>query len=311
MKINRREFIQTSAVVGVAGSMLSANTRSVLVDRQSLDAFAIARRHQLVTNPPTPGFFEGMLLGNGDIGVCAVVRPDALGLHIGKNDVWDIRVSEDIEKYVLTFKELLDLWARAGAEAKRQGRPDELHLETNIDFFREYTLKVVSSYRKPWPRPWPCGTVWIHWDPRWVAPTRQPLDPSNGLLGLELAVNEPGAAPRNVTVSCFVDWDSGLTSVTTNAPAPFSSVTYVPETDSADNPPFGFMDSPVTPLTLPRPEIDAHSGEKFAEFSCFQYFPAVGPTAELPSSPRSDRDRNFALCGRVAGAWTIANLAAN
>ena len=108
MKLSRREFIQTSAIAGVAGSVLPASAPPTLPDRQSLDAFAIARRHRLVTQPPTPGFFEGMLLGNGDIGVCAVVRPDALGLHIAKNDVWDIRVSEDIEKYVLTFKDLLD-----------------------------------------------------------------------------------------------------------------------------------------------------------------------------------------------------------
>ena len=73
---------------------------------------------------PTPNFFEGMLLGNGDIGVVATVRPDALGLHIGKEDSWDIRVSEDHAQHVLTFKELMKLWERASAEAKRQGKPD-------------------------------------------------------------------------------------------------------------------------------------------------------------------------------------------
>jgi len=40
-----------------------------------------------------------------------------------------------------------------------------LSLESNIDFFRAYTQKVHSSYDKPGPRPWPCGIVWIHWDP--------------------------------------------------------------------------------------------------------------------------------------------------
>jgi len=42
-----------------------------------------------------------MLLGNGDVGACVVVRPDALAIHIGKNDCWDIRVSEDIADHVL------------------------------------------------------------------------------------------------------------------------------------------------------------------------------------------------------------------
>ena len=53
---------------------------------------------------PGPTFFEGMLLGNGDVGVCALVRPDALGLHFGKNDCWDIRVSEDIPERVAALR---------------------------------------------------------------------------------------------------------------------------------------------------------------------------------------------------------------
>lgn len=311
MKISRREFIQTSAVASVAGSMLNAGTAPVAPTGNSLDGFAIARRHQLVSTPPTPNFFEGMLLGNGDVGVCAVVRPDALGLHIGKSDCWDIRVSEDIEKYVLTYKELLDLWARASEEAKRRDQPDMLHLESSIDFFREYTQKVVSSYRKPWPRPWPCGTVWIHWDPRWVQPVRQTLDPASGQYALQLALNDASAVSRNLNVSCFVDWATGLVSVTTDTPAPFTAVNYVPDLDSATTAPFGFVESQVTPSTLPRPEIDARAGDGFAEFSCFQYFPAVGPTPELPSPPHSDRDRNFSLCGRLSGSWSIEGLTEN
>ena len=312
MKISRREFIQTSAVASVAGSMLTAGAAPVLPDREeSLDGFAIARRHQMASTPPTPNFFEGMLLGNGDVGVCVVVRPDALGLHVGKGDCWDIRVSEDIEKSVLPYKDLLDLWARASDQAKKQGQPDLLHLETSIDFFREYTQKVVSSYRKPWPRPWPCGTIWIHWDPRWVQPLRQTLDPSSGLYTLQLAVNDASGASRSVTVSGFVDWATGLISITTDAPAPFSAVNYVPELDNTTSAPFGFTESDVTPSTLPRPEIDARASDGFAEFSCFQYFPATGPTPDLPSPPPSDRDRNFSLCGRVAGSWTVEGLAEN
>jgi len=44
-----------------------------------------------------------MLLGNGDVGACVVVRPDALGIHIGKNDCWDIRVSEDTQAMCSRF----------------------------------------------------------------------------------------------------------------------------------------------------------------------------------------------------------------
>ena len=102
---------------------------------QPLDAALIARRHSLVRTQPTPDFFEGLLLGNGDIGVCVTVRPDAMGIHIGKNDVWDIRVSEEHAAHIKHFRDVLELWKRAGEEAKRQGKPDMLFLESNIDFF--------------------------------------------------------------------------------------------------------------------------------------------------------------------------------
>src|SRR5579875_4061755 len=230
MKTTRRRFLQTSAVASAAGFMpppaLEAAKDAVLQPSQ------IARRHSIIRAIPGPNFFEGMLLGNGDVGVCVVVRPDALGLHLGKNDVWDIRVDEESAKHVLPCPELLRLWERAGQEAKRLGKPDMLYLETNIPFFRVYTEKVSGSYdRRIWPRPWPCGTVWIHWDPRWVHAVRQTLDPSNGLFTLTLSITDVNRQPRTASISSFVDWDSGLVSVSSEGPVPITSVCYYPEVD--------------------------------------------------------------------------------
>ncbi|GEM_PF-230378 len=319
MKPTRRQFLQTSALATVAGSLPAspataatpAASPALPATRQNstLDAFQIARQHNIQRNVPGPDFFEGMFLGNGDIGVCAVVRPDALGLHIGKNDSWDIRVSEDIEKEVLTFQDILKLWQRASDEAKRLGKPDLLYLESNIPFFRDYTQKVESSYRKPWPRPWPCGTVWIHWDPRWVHAGSQRLDPADGLFTLDLALNEAGQPPRAATVSTFVDWATGLISISTNGPVPLLSVDYYPDLDEVHASPLGFGESQTSWGMLPRPEINAITGEDFAEFSSFQYFPALGPTEQMQSPPRSDKDRNFSLYGRVRGKWSIEGLA--
>src|SRR5574341_1569461 len=101
MPTTRRTFIQNTMTAPLAAGAAA---------EQTLDSEAIARRHALVRDRPTPDFFEGMLLGNGDIGVCATVRPDALGLHIGKLDVWDIRVSEDHIKDMLPFQEVIKLW---------------------------------------------------------------------------------------------------------------------------------------------------------------------------------------------------------
>jgi len=306
MKTTRRKFIAVSAVAGMAGwlpkpAMASGEDRELRADE-------IANRHLMVRNVPGPNFFEGMLLGNGDVGVCAEVRPDALGIHVGKSDCWDIRVSEDIARDVLAFDELLKLWKRASEEAKRQGKPGMLSLEYNIGFFRAYTDKVASSYGKPWPRPWPCGTVCIHWDPRWVHAGKQVLDPSNGLFTLELAIHEMDKEPRSVTVSAFVDWVTGLVSVSTDGRVPFYSICYYPEIDRGAGSPIGSGQPEEHFATLPAPQIDGRSERDSAEFSCFQHFPAIGPTDEVPDPPKSDQDRNFSLYGRLIGRWSIEGL---
>ncbi len=307
MKTTRRKFMQASIAATAAGCF--PKSASASGDDDVLRAEEIAKRHRIVKDVPGPNFFEGMLLGNGDVGVCTEVRPDALGLHVGKSDVWDIRVSEGIEPYILTFDQLLKLWKRASEAARQEGKPKMLSLETNIGFFREYTEKVASSYRMPWPRPWPCGTIWIHWDPRWVRAGRQVLDPSNGLFTLELGIHEWHQQSRTVTVSTFVDWDTGLVSVSTDGRVPFYSVCYYPEVDRKPRSPADLGKVEENFSILPPPQIKGKSEQGFSEFSLFQYFPAIGPTKETPNPPKSNRDRNFSLFGRLSGSWDIKGLA--
>ncbi|MGH9403259.1 MAG: twin-arginine translocation signal domain-containing protein, partial [Terriglobia bacterium] len=106
MGTSRRKFLQTSAAAaaftavpgpahGSTAVPPAGQSSSLTPPGRELDPLEIARRHAFVKDAPTPNFFEGMLLGNGDVGLCVTVRPDGLGLHIGKNDCWDIRVSED------------------------------------------------------------------------------------------------------------------------------------------------------------------------------------------------------------------------
>jgi hypothetical protein len=293
MKTTRRGFLAATAVTATE-AVLPASVAKGPVET-ALDAFQIAKRHRIVRDLPTPDFFEGMLLGNGDVGVCVTVRPDALGLHLGKADSWDIRVSEDHYPHVLPFHELLELWKRAGEEAKRQGKPDMLYLESNIDFFREYTGKVVSSYGKPWPRPWPCGIVWIHWDSRQVHVSRQTLDPSNGLFTLDLDCDGLHSQRRKLRVRCLVNWTTGHVLVSSEAPAPFVSVAYYPSLDGE--------------AQLPVPEIDGNASAGFADFTAYQHFPATAPTKENPNPPRTEKDKNFALSGRLEGQWAVEGLA--
>jgi alpha-L-fucosidase 2 len=269
-----------------------------------LDGFKIASRHSMVKTVPGPTFFEGMLLGNGDVGVCAVVRPDALGVHISKSDCWDIRVSEGSEKEVATFADILKMWQRASEEAKQNGRPDAAYLESSVPFFREYSSKVGEPYEKKWPRPWPCGTMWINWDPRWVEPIRYSLNPASGLFTLELKETTLKGATSTHRIRLFVDWDSGLVSLESAAPVPLVSVTYSPHVDGFHAGAFDPGRVDARPESLPPPEVTHVTGSDMAEFSCFQYFPAIGPTKERPISPKSDKDRNFSLRGRLGGLWS-------
>ena len=109
MKTTRREFVLTTPVAAVAAS--SAATR--------LSGFDMARRHPFVRTQPTPDFFEGMLLGNGDVALCITVRPDALGLHIGKSDVWTSGSATITSRTCCLGARS---WSRGNAPARRRRR---------------------------------------------------------------------------------------------------------------------------------------------------------------------------------------------
>jgi hypothetical protein len=312
MKTNRRESLQTTALASLAAahsphSASSESRANGISTSEPLSASDIARKHTIVRDTPSASFFEGMLLGNGDVGACVVVRPDALGIHIGKNDCWDIRVSEDIANHVLPFREVLQLWQRAGEEAKLIGKPDMLYIETGVDFFREYSQKVGTSYDgKKWPRPWPCGTIWINWDPTWVEPRQHTLDLATGLFTLTLRSTTFENESTRVQLSVFIDWETGLVFASTDQALPLRSIVYSPEVDGFHTGPFESGKSKNTFELLPPPETSSATPPDFAEFSSFQYLPALGPTGDLPSRPRTDKDRNFTVHGRIQRPATFA-----
>jgi alpha-L-fucosidase 2 len=288
--------IDTSAQDGPRPPRLSAG---------KLEAFEIASRHPLVRTKPGPTYFEGMLLGNGDVGVCAVVRPDALGLHISKSDCWDIRVTEGSEKEVRPFSEILAMWREASAAAKRDGEGDALSIEGN-PAFRAYSDKVGASYGKNWPRPWPCGTVWLKWDARWVEPVVYSLNPANGVFSLELKSTTIEREVSSTRLTAFVDWESGRLIVETDTAFPLLSIIYSPHLDGFRAGAFDAGHLESHPDQLPRPALHHQVSAESSEFSCLQYLPAIGPSKEVPTPPRSDKDRNFALHGRMVGSWSAS-----
>jgi hypothetical protein len=86
------------------------------------------------------------------------------------------------------------------------------------------------------------------------------------------------------------------------------SVIYSPQIDGFQSSAFDSGHTETRPEQLPRPELKQRTDGDEAEFSCFQYFPAIGPSESNPNPPRSPMDRNFALSGRVAGAWSASRI---
>ena len=310
MKTTRRQFLQTSAMATVvaSNSVLGSTDPAVaklLPAADRLDGFTIAARHKMEKSISGPTYFEGMLLGNGDIGVCAVVRPDALAFHISKSDCWDIRVTEESDKEVRPFSEIIEMWRAASAELKANG--NHLSVEDAASF-RAYGEKVGGAYRKAWPRPWGCGTVWLKWDSRWIEPKTFSLNPANGVFILDLKIKTLHQPERTARLTAFVDWKSGRLTVATDAPVPDLSVIFSPQVDGFHSGAFDSGHVGSWPDQLPRPELKQRADGDIGEFSCFQYFPAIGPSESNPNPPRSNLDRNFALHGLITGAWSTNQI---
>jgi alpha-L-fucosidase 2 len=276
---SRRDFL--TATIAGAAAVSGAPARN----SPGIDGSELARKHTIVREGATPDFFEGMLLGNGDVGVCITVRPDALGLHFGKSDSWDIRVSEEHDSKVLPFSGVRKLWEQASEEAKRQGDPEMTYLENKIPVLKEYAETVGESYKKTWPRPWPCGIVWIHWDATRFQIQKQTLDPSTGHFTLHLL-----ADGKPATFHAFVNSVANHVCVWADRTCEISSVAYYPNIDPA--------------AQLPEPKIEGDSAQGSATFSAFQLFPATTPTESNPRPQPSSNDRSFALCGMLQGKWT-------
>lgn len=122
-------------------------------DWQSIDRAGL---HFIERNQPAVDFFQGALLGNGGLGVVVTTRPDAVVIHFGHNDVWDIRLAEDNREKLGTFEELFRRVRQIPADRSPESEP----------WLREYIEMAGANYRKPYPRPFPCGTLLLGFDRR-------------------------------------------------------------------------------------------------------------------------------------------------
>lgn len=118
-----------------------------------------AHAHPITCTKPAVDFFSGAILGNGGLGAVVTTRPDAVVIHFGHNNVWDIRVAEDYQEEIGTFQEIF--------ERVRQIPSTYATLEED-PWYRAYCEKMQANYRKLYPRPFPCGSLILGFDRRHV-----------------------------------------------------------------------------------------------------------------------------------------------
>ena len=143
----------------------------------SFSSFERAKLHPIEMNKPAIGFFEGALLGNGGLGAVVTTRPDAIVIYFGHNNVWDIRVSENNREKIKTFDYVFN---------RVKSIPDTLTLLTDDPWYADYSNMAQENYRKPYPRPFPCGSVLLGYDLRNAELLGHKLDVSNGLCEIYL-----------------------------------------------------------------------------------------------------------------------------
>jgi len=237
-------------------------------DHLQLDPVAIASGHAITADRPAPDFFEGAIMGNGGMGVIVCTRPDAVVLHFGHNRVWDIRLAEENQDKLLTFNQILtklrDTWDRGES------------IRDQDSWFRLYCRMARENYAKPYPRPFPCGTVVLGFDPRKTPLHGHRLNIADGCCAISFA---------GVDVELFVDQqhDRVWLSTRDNAPSPFNRVTLMP--DDGGKPKDGWMANATVAqnANLPAPHV-RDDGRSFC-----QLLPA---REDFTSDPR---DRAFEL----------------
>ena len=151
-----------------------------------VDPLAVAATHPIVFDRPGPTFFTGALLGNGGLGAVVCTRPDAIMIHFGHNDVWDQRIALKNIDELGTFDEVF---------AKMRAIPADIDRLSDDPWYEDYRLKSKQNYKENYPRPFPCGTLVLGFDPRRVEMLGRRVDIANGLCRIDLlADGQPATA---------------------------------------------------------------------------------------------------------------------
>ncbi|MBD2871377.1 glycosyl hydrolase family 95 catalytic domain-containing protein [Paenibacillus arenilitoris] len=240
-------------------------------------------RHDLIYDKPAPTFFEGALLGNGGMGAVVTTRPDAVVVHFGHNNVWDIRIAEDHLGEIGDFESLF---------ARLKEIPAEYDSLSEDAWYREYVAMTSENYGHPYPRPMPCGSLLLGFDRRRAEVLGHTLRIGNGLCEIRFLVEG-----HPVTLQIFADQEAdrlwiafGESDRPDLAASLFNRIKLMPD--------------PKTPEELPRPRgtVDVPAGR-------------LAFRVRLPFSRREEdwdagdpRDRAFRLSVTVDSSTELAGI---
>lgn len=230
-----------------------------------------AAAHPIVSKRPAVDFFEGAVLGNGGLGAIVTTRPDAIEIHFGHNDVWDIRIAEKNREEIGTFKEVF-------AKIKA--------ISGNLDddkWFADYRAKCRENYAKPYPRPFPCGRAVLWFDRREAELLGHRVNIDSGLCRIDFLIRG-----KKVFFELFADmtedklWGRMVTDSGEPVEAPFKYITLLPD--------------PTTPSEFPK--YTSAKDNPGGVLSFRQVLPFEECSGNKPYS-RNSRDKAFCLTAAV------------
>jgi alpha-L-fucosidase 2 len=239
-----------------------------------------ASLHDIEFNGPATDFFEGALLGNGGMGVVVTTRPDAVMLHFGHNNVWDIRIAEEHKDEIMTFQEVFDRFAAL---------PADLAQVTDNPWYKEYCEMAGDNYRKAYPKPMPCGSLLLRYDRRNAEVLGHTVHIADGRCTIDFLIQGQPAV-----FELFVEGDHDriwmkVTDAASGMAVPlFTEVKLIPD--------------PETPPEFPQAEVvtDTLTG--------VQHFMQILPRVEQPPVPYivQPSDKAFRLAVRATGVFGVS-----
>jgi len=237
-----------------------------------------AKQHPISFNGPAPDFFEGALLGNGGLGIVVTTRPDAVMLHFGHNNIWDIRLAEEHREELTTFQEVYDRFAAL---------PADLPQLTDHPWYKQYCEMAGQNYSKAYPKPMPCGSLLLRYDRRKAEVIGHTIDIANGLCTIDFLIDgKPAIFELFVEVAHDRIWMK-VRDGATGAPIPlFEEIKLIPD--------------PETPPEFPQAAVVT------SEITGRQSFTQILPHVEHPTVPYFTHKKDKAFRLAVSSSGLIA-----